>query len=172
MAGSLSDYIREGLRRGYSENDLRQALLNQGWGMQDINQAFASLQDAGGQKPMQPIQAGQKPPEQASKKKLRRIGVFSSAKMSASVSAFIGLIVGIFQVVFLTSLMPVLSMLVGPESAVLMEAGLGMFTGLGLIMIVLVPAFMAIMGFIMGALVAFAYNLLAGRLGGFELEFE
>ena len=171
MAGSLDDYIKEGLRRGYSENDLRQALLNQGWGMQDINQAFASLQDAGGQKPMQPIQAGQKPQQQP-KKKLRRIGVFSSAKMSAIVSAFMGLIAGVFQAVLLASLMPVLSMLVGPESAVLMEAGFGMFAGLGLIMIILVPAFMAIIGFMMGALVAFAYNLLAGRLGGFELEFE
>ena len=45
-----------------------------------------------------------------------------------------------------------------------------MFVAVG--MMVLAPLFYALMGFITGLIGAWVYNLLAGWMGGFELEFQ
>jgi hypothetical protein len=44
--------------------------------------------------------------------------------------------------------------------------------GMGLGFAVFVPFIYAALGFVFGALAALLYNLLAGWMGGFELEFE
>lgn len=53
-----------------------------------------------------------------------------------------------------------------------MMPGIGLFAGMGLFFVVFMPVAYGAMGFVMGALVALAYNLICRWLGGFVLEFE
>jgi hypothetical protein len=51
-----------------------------------------------------------------------------------------------------------------------MPAGFGAMFGVG--MAVMAPIMYGVMGFIMGALGAFVYNLISGWIGGIEVELE
>ena len=92
--------------------------------------------------------------------RLRSIGVLSAAKIFAVVQAAIGVLVG-----FIFLLVGVVGAAIAPG-----RQKLGM---IGIIVIaVLMPVFYAVLGFVMGAIWAFVYNLAADSIGGLELEFE
>lgn len=89
--------------------------------------------------------------------KLNKIGILSVAKVNAVVGAILGLIWGIFAAI-------------GTTFAVL--EGLGFMAGLGLWSIIVFPIIYALIGFIGGAIGAFLYNLVAGWIGGIEIELK
>ncbi len=100
-----------------------------------------------------------------SKAKLRRLGVLSVAKLEAVIFAVVGLIEGIFFAIISASI-------ASAAGALGVATGLEIFTGLGLLSIVIMPIAFGILGFIAGAIGAFLYNLIAGWVGGIEMEFE
>jgi ABC-type antimicrobial peptide transport system permease subunit len=85
--------------------------------------------------------------------KLKRIGVLSLAKLQAILLAFMGLIIGIPYAIIGTFFL-----------------GEGLFT-FG-IFVIIFPILYAIFGFIGGAIMAFLYNLVAGWVGGIEMDFK
>jgi hypothetical protein len=87
---------------------------------------------------------------------VKRVGVLSLAKTFGVIYAVIGLILGAFMTLF---------SLVG---AGMVQSGLGVLFGVGAI--ILLPIFYGLAGFVVGALVAFVYNFVAGFVGGIELE--
>jgi len=92
--------------------------------------------------------------------RLRSIGVLSSAKIFAVVQTAIGILVG-----FLFLLFGIVGAAIAP--------GRQKFGMLGIVLLaVLMPVFYAVLGFVMGAIWAFVYNLAANAFGGLELEFE
>lgn len=97
--------------------------------------------------------------KQTEKVILRRLGVLSLAKVYAVLFAIFGLIMGI--VVAITAVIA--------GSVV----GFGWFgAGLGVLAIIVLPIMFALIGFIMGAVSAFLYNVVAGWVGGVEITFE
>lgn len=44
----VNSYVRENLARGYSREQIRQALINVGWNIENVNNAFATLDISGG----------------------------------------------------------------------------------------------------------------------------
>ena len=103
------------------------------------------------------------------KMQIRRMGVFSCAKIYAIVMAAMGLIIGVIYGLFF--------MLVG---GAMLAAGSGREAGpagasgliIGLVMMVVIPIFYGVLGFVMGAIGALVYNIAAGFVGGIELELE
>ena len=97
---------------------------------------------------------------------LRRIGPFSCAKVSAILYALLGLIAGFFisaGALFMSAIASRMSH--SPEG--------GLFAALfGVGAIIFMPIFYGILGFIMGLITAWLYNLVAGWVGGVEVEFE
>ena len=92
-------------------------------------------------------------------RELKKIDVMSLAKLQAIVMAFFGLIAGIFAAIF-----------GGAIGALAGTMGIGAVGSMGLLSIVVMPITYAIMGFIGGALFAILYNLVAGWIGGVQLE--
>jgi hypothetical protein len=95
---------------------------------------------------------------------LQRIGVLSGAKVFGAVYAGMGLVVGCIFSLF--------AMLQGAIMGAASEFGgmggaFGMLFGVGAI--VLFPIFYGVLGFLVGALGAFIYNLVSGFVGGLEL---
>ena len=89
------------------------------------------------------------------KVKLKNLSVLPSAKMFSALYTILGIIAG--------SIMAIAGMVTGEDQ----------FTfGLGPWAVVVIPLLNMIMGFILGAFISWAYNLLSKSLGGFELEFE
>lgn len=95
---------------------------------------------------------------------IRRVGVLSAAKISAALYAAIGLIAGLF--ISLLSLIGAAAALGGQHGG----GAMGALFGVG--SIVLLPLFYGVLGFIGGAISAFIYNLVAGVVGGIEIEVE
>ena len=91
---------------------------------------------------------------------LRSVDVMSCAKMMGALYACIGLVILPFLV-----LAGFASMLVGQRGAAM--SGVGM-----LILAILAPIFYGVMGFLLGALTAWIYNLVARRVGGIRLELK
>lgn len=92
---------------------------------------------------------------------VRRFGVLSVAKIMGVLYALIGLIVGAFISLFA---------LVG---AAFLSSNSGMGGGsvlFGVGAIILLPILYGVMGFIGGIITAALYNLLAGMIGGVEIE--
>ena len=92
--------------------------------------------------------------------RLRSVGVLSSAKIFGVAQAAVGILIGFFFVLF------------GAVGAALVPGRqkLGM---IGIIVIaVLMPVFYGILGFVLGAIWAFVYNLAAQFFGGLELELD
>jgi|TARA_B100001971_G_scaffold75972_1_gene70054 hypothetical protein len=93
---------------------------------------------------------------------IRRVGVFSCAKIEAALCAVLGLFVG--------AMIALLSML---DIAILPNVSggiLGVMLGAGAI--IMVPLAGSIYGAIMGVLWALLYNVAARLAGGIELETE
>jgi hypothetical protein len=94
---------------------------------------------------------------------LYRIGVLSCAKVLGAVYAGLGLIFGFFF-----SLVGMLqSMFLAGTDLGNGLAGFGFLFGIGAI--VILPIVYGVMGFVVGALGAFIYNLVSGVVGGMEL---
>ena len=95
---------------------------------------------------------------------ITRVGVLSVAKMEACICAVIGLIIGvIYGLIFMVF------------GAAMMSSSSGAGGGsiiAGLFMMIGIPIFYAILGFIGGAIVGLVYNAAAGIAGGIELELE
>ncbi len=92
--------------------------------------------------------------------RLRHIGVLSAAKISALLYGAISLLI-----------VPLFLLLAGIMSVVPHEPNqpsAAVFVGFALV----APFIYAGMGFVMGALMAFVYNLIAGWIGGLEMQFE
>jgi hypothetical protein len=102
------------------------------------------------------------------KMQVKRVGVLSYAKITAVTLAAFGLIFGvIYGLIF---------MVVG--GAMLAGGGRGS-TGagassvvIGLVMMIAIPVFYGIMGFVAGALGGVIYNVASGFVGGIEIELE
>jgi hypothetical protein len=99
--------------------------------------------------------------------KLKRVGVWSAAKVTGILYCAFGLIFG--GIIALFSLFG--SFMGGAMSGVSSsepEAFLGILFGAGAV--VFLPIFYGVIGLLGGALSAFLYNLVAGWFGGIELE--
>lgn len=94
--------------------------------------------------------------------KLQRIDPLSLGKMVGLVQAVIGLFFGV--IVAFVSFIPgaLLSHQIGFGMQALFPAGLGLAA------IIVWPIVQEIMGFVMGAVVAFLYNFIASQTGGVE----
>ncbi len=97
--------------------------------------------------------------------KLKRIAPLQAGKILAALHGLLSLVFIPFVLVFV-SIATLASRQGGNAPPI------PFMFGMGLGMIVLLPVFYALMGFLGGVIGAFVYNLLAGWLGGFELEFE
>lgn len=92
-------------------------------------------------------------------KMIKSVDVYSSAKISAAIYAFMGFIVG--AIVTLTSL--VSSAAIGGRTGVIGAL-------FGIAAVVLFPICYGILGFICGAMGTAVYNLAAKWVGGVEIE--
>jgi hypothetical protein len=95
---------------------------------------------------------------------VRRVGVWSVAKLYGALSAAMGLLFGaVFALVALIGGMANLGGDAGFQSG-----ALGALFGVGAV--VLMPVFYGVLGIIMGAISAALYNLFAGIFGGVEID--
>jgi hypothetical protein len=86
---------------------------------------------------------------------VKRIGVGSAAKVYGLTLGLLGIFVGIiYALVF--SIMPGFSDVPGG--------------GFGIMMLIIIPVFYGVAGFVIGALGAFVYNFVARKIGGLEIE--
>ncbi len=97
-------------------------------------------------------------------RKIRRIGVGSAFRVGALVSGLIWAIVGIFFVLFSLAGAGIMAAFGAPGA----EAGMG-FVGVLIFYIVMLVVY-AIFGGIFGALYAWLYNVVAGWVGGIEIQ--
>jgi hypothetical protein len=96
---------------------------------------------------------------------IKKIGVLSLAKIEGALGAIIGFIAGLIVAAIGTAFWGFAGMA---------EAGVprGMGALFGVAAIILFPILYGILGFIGGAIVAFLYNVVAGVVGGVEIELE
>lgn len=94
---------------------------------------------------------------------VNKIEVFSLGKIVGLIYALFGLIIGAFMTLF-----SIMGSLVAQSFGA--SGAVGMLFGLG--SIILLPIFYGVMGFIIGALAAFFYNLIAGWIGGLEVKVD
>jgi len=93
---------------------------------------------------------------------VKKVGVFSVAKIYAAISAAMGLLFGLGLA---------LASVVGAGLADSSQAAfLGPMLGVGAV--IALPLFYGCMGFIGGAIAAALYNVFAGMVGGVRLEME
>ena len=95
---------------------------------------------------------------------VRRVGVWSVARIYGALSGAIGLVAGVILALFSV----VGAGLAAQTSEV--PGWLGPVFGVGAI--VALPLFYAVMGILAGAFCAVLYNLFAGMVGGVELHIE
>jgi hypothetical protein len=102
------------------------------------------------------------------KLRIRKIGILSVAKIYAVMMLAMSLIVSIPY-----GLMVMLfgAVMVGSGANEGMMAGGGAIV-MGLLIMVGIPVFYALIGFVAGALGALIYNIFAGIVGGVEIEVE
>ena len=97
---------------------------------------------------------------------IRRFGVWSVAKLYGALLAAMGLLIG--AIVALASMIGGASGAFGDAQA---SAGpMAMMFGVGAI--IFLPIFYGVLGVVMGAITAGLYNLVAGLIGGIEVETE
>ena len=96
---------------------------------------------------------------------IKRIGVLKAGVFQACFMALLGLVIGLCMLMFGTML--------GSLFAGANQSGIGMMgVGMGIGMMIFLPIMYGVMGFITGAIGAFVYNLVAGVVGGVEIEVE
>ena len=96
---------------------------------------------------------------------IRRMGVFSIAKVFGLVYAGVGLLVGAIFSVFSVAGSLIGALALEDESALI-----GLLLGVGSIFFF--PIFYGLLGFLGTALGAAVYNLVAGLIGGIEMDIE
>lgn len=92
-----------------------------------------------------------------------KIDVFSLGKVVGLIYALFGILIGAIITIF--SLLGALALQGLGFSGVM-----SLFFGVG--SVIVIPIFYGIIGFIIGALAAFFYNITAGWIGGIELEVD
>jgi TRAP-type C4-dicarboxylate transport system permease small subunit len=97
-------------------------------------------------------------------KKITKVGVMSVALTAAGVYAIVGLLYGLLYFVFLMVFGAAISAASGSA------AGAGMMGVAGIAMVVILPIFFAVMGFIVTGIMALIYNLIAKYTGGISYE--
>lgn len=102
------------------------------------------------------------------KMQVKRVGVFSYAKITAVTCAAFGLIFGIIYGLIFMVFGAALMAGAGRDGA---GAGAGGIV-VGLLMMIGIPIFYGVIGFIFGIIGALIYNIAAGFVGGIELELE
>lgn len=104
--------------------------------------------------------------------RIRKLGIFSVAKMYAVMMLVISLLIsipyGLFIIVF---------SLIGGVGAGAEDAMGGLLVGgggvvIGLVVMIGLPIFYGLIGFVAGVIGALVYNILAGLVGGIEIEVE
>ena len=102
---------------------------------------------------------------------VRRVGVFSVAKIEGLLMFIVGLIIGVIYglifIIFGAAIMAAMAQRGGDQAL----GGLGPIV-VGVIMMIAIPIFYGVMGFIGGAIGALIYNMCAGIVGGIKLELE
>ncbi|MEM3412309.1 MAG: DUF3566 domain-containing protein [archaeon] len=91
---------------------------------------------------------------------LKRVGILSAAKICGVLTAILSFIYAILLAVIFA---------IGAIAAPSAPAAAMMF-GFSLFGLILFPAIGLIIGFVFGAIYAFLYNLVAGWIGGLEIE--
>jgi len=94
-------------------------------------------------------------PVAAGTMRIRRIGVLQAAKLSAVFNLLFTAIVLVPFMMFM--------MAVSPKSGA---------AGFGVLGLLILPVIYSIIGFVVGAIAAFLYNLVAGWVGGLEIELQ
>jgi len=97
-------------------------------------------------------------------KEVKSIGIMSAAKVSAVLSAIWGFIAAVIGIAFLAPMAAYAG-----QAAGFAFAG-PLMLGLGIASLIIVPILMAVIGFIMGAIGAFLYNVVAKYVGGVKLD--
>lgn len=100
---------------------------------------------------------------------VKRIGVWSAAKISGLLYGGMGLIFGAIFGLFSLVGMGIATVAAG-QSEGAGEAFFGMLFGAGAVL--LMPLFYGFMGLVVGAITALIYNLVARLVGGLELQVE
>ena len=101
---------------------------------------------------------------------IRRFNVFSVAKIQGFLGFVIGLLIGVvYGLVFMIFGAAISSL--APQGDSQAMGGVGAIV-IGLIIMIAVPVFYGILGFIGGAIGALVYNLAAGVVGGLKFELE
>ena len=100
---------------------------------------------------------------------IRRFGVISVAKMYGLLMFLFGLIFGVIYGLILIVFGAAISAM-GPGSAAA-AGGIGT-VAMGVGMMIGLPLFYGVLGFIMGAIGALIYNAVAGIIGGVKFELE
>jgi hypothetical protein len=99
---------------------------------------------------------------------VKRVGVFSLAKIQSVVMAAVGLVIGVplglIMMIFGAAIMAA-----GGSDG---RAGGGVGIGIGLFYMIGLPIMYGVLGFVTGAISALVYNVASGFLGGLELELE
>ena len=98
---------------------------------------------------------------------IRRFSVFSVAQVQALLGFVIGLIIGDLRCLHAGAAM--LSLAPNEEQA--MGGGVGAIVA-GVVVMIVVPVFYGILGFIGGVIGALVYNVAAGVVGGIRFELE
>jgi hypothetical protein len=96
-------------------------------------------------------------------KVLKRVGVLSCGKIAGVLYALIGLIAGAFMALF---------SLVGAGLAASSGSGDAWGALFGVGAVIILPILYGVLGFIGGLITAFLYNLIAGWIGGIEIELQ
>jgi len=99
---------------------------------------------------------------------IRRVGVWSVARLYGGISAAMGLLIG--ACIALVAALGGMAGAMRESGTGLGAGGLGAIFGVGAIIIL--PLLYGILGLVMGAIAAALYNLFAGMFGGIELETE
>ena len=92
---------------------------------------------------------------------LKSIGVASTGKMLGCLYAIMGLFIGI--------IFSVMSLAAGAAGGMKGAAGMEAMFGVGAV--IALPLFYGVMGYITGIISAVTYNVVAGIVGGIEMEF-
>jgi hypothetical protein len=101
---------------------------------------------------------------------IRRFNIFSVAKIQGFLGFVIGLLIGVvYGLVFMIFGAAISSL--APQGDSQAMGGVGAIV-IGLIIMIAVPIFYGILGFIGGAIGALVYNLAAGVVGGLKFELE
>ena len=93
---------------------------------------------------------------------VKRVGPLSCAKLSGTLYALIGLLIG--------GVVSMIAMAGGAASDSPFGTGIGAAVGMGAI--VILPIFYGLMGFVATLIGAWLYNVVAGMVGGIELEVQ